>query len=129
MIDERLIEKEALEKEFMNRDNLVEICFDRYPNIHMIDPMNMRSVSDNMIYHESTLQIGNEEFIFKADDFGVITKYSDSIWKVKSIFLPLKIKDYKKSEVFNYKSDKIEIHWLVKDILINSNGVTKLVLE
>jgi len=131
MVSESVLTDEKLLESFMSKSNLFEICFDKEPNIYRVDPMNMRSISKNMIKHEKTLHVGNNEYYIKIDNLSVVTKFRDSIWKMRSIYLPLSFtaSNYKKNGMLFYKSGKVEIKWMVRDVLPDIEKCSRIVLE
>ncbi|XMB85290.1 hypothetical protein RJG79_07620 [Mycoplasmatota bacterium WC44] len=128
-IEEKIDNDECMKNEFMKSDNLIEIVFENTPEVRMLDPMKMRGLSKGMIYHESCIQLGRDEFFLRVNDTEVLTSYSDSIWKIENIFLPLKVSSYTKNELLEYESDKITIKWMVKEVMRNEKGITRIVVE
>ncbi|XMB66705.1 hypothetical protein RI065_10450 [Mycoplasmatota bacterium zrk1] len=117
---------EIIKNELMKRDRLIEIIFENTPEVRMVDPMKMRGLSKGLIYHKSNIQLGRNEFFLRVKDTEILTTYTESIWKIESLFIPLSVSSYFKNRLFEHESENLTIKWLVKDIVINQNEIIRL---
>jgi len=86
-----------------------------------VDPMNMVRLSHDKILHKGSLILKKGQYVFKVENKNVVTEFSDSMWKINKIFLPLSLENIHEGEVLKYKSKTIEINWQVEKLIRNKD--------
>ncbi|MCD4702667.1 MAG: hypothetical protein K8S24_12505 [Candidatus Aegiribacteria sp.] len=95
-------EKEEHQKhlhEFRNQNGIcVEIAFKGIPECRGIDPMNIESVDENTLIHNTMLKLGKADNYLSFLTGGVISEIIDDLWQVSSVTFFLLSREQLKTE-------------------------------
>ncbi len=91
----------------------IEIVFREIPECRGIDPMNIESVDENTLMHNTMLKLGKDDNYLSFLTGGVISEFVDNLWQVSSVTFFLQSREQLQTEngTVTFSLDGRQLSW------------------